>query len=367
MTHLRPTESATGGRVTVDLSALVSNWRAVGRAAPGAEVAGVVKADAYGTGLTAVAGALAAAGCRTFFVALPSEGADLRRVVPDAAIYVLNGYIPGAGALYGRHHLAPVLGDRSEIDAWLADGRPGAAPAIHVDTGLNRLGLDIGTARDLAADAVRLAALAPSLLVGHFACADEPGHPMNVIQTERFAAVRAAFPGLRASLANSAGIGLGPSVHHDLVRPGIALYGGNAGPRAPAGLRPVVTVEARVLTVRAVRAGETVGYGASATARRDSRVAVVACGYADGYPRRLAAAGAHAAIGGRRAPLIGRVSMDLAAIDVTDLPADAVRRGDFVELIGPSVPLWEIAEAAGTIDYEILTGLGRRFERLHRA
>jgi alanine racemase len=259
-----------------------------------------------------------------------------------------------------------VLGDPSEIDAWIADGRPGAEPAIHVDTGLNRLGLDTRATAQLAADPACLADLAPSLLISHFACAEDPGHPLNRLQSERFAAIRSAFPGVRASLANSAGVGLGPDVHHDLVRPGIALYGGDAGPRAPAGLKPVVTAEARVLTVRTVDAGDTVGYGAAATVTRESRIAILAFGYADGFPRRLADSGAAVAFGGRRAKLIGRISMDLTAIDVTDLSADSVRRGDWAELVGPTVPLAEMAAAAGTIDYEILTGLGRRFARHYR-
>jgi alanine racemase len=254
-----------------------------------------------------------------------------------------------------------------EIGAWLADGRPGRAPAIHVDTGMNRLGLELPAARALAEDTARLDAIGPSLLVSHFACSETPDHPMNRAQAALFEDLRRLFPRLPGSLANSGGVGLGRHVHHDLVRPGIALYGGDAGPRAPAGLRPVVTVEARVLAVRSVPAGGTVGYGATATVLRDSRVAIVACGYADGYPRRLGMVGAAVAFAGRTAPLVGRVSMDLLAVDVTDLPEGTVRRGDMAELIGPAVPLSDVASAAGTIDYEILTGIGRRCERVYRS
>lgn len=358
-----PTPPAAPARLVVDLRALADNWRTLDSLSPGAETGAAVKADAYGTGAEAAGPALAAAGCRTFFVALPAEGAALRGVLPDADIYVLNGFHAPSAALYAKHRLAPVLGDTGEIDAWLGAGTGSAPPAIHVDTGMNRLGLSLEDARALSQDHVRLPAIRPSLVMSHLACADRSGHPLNALQIQRFAEVRAWFPGVRASLSNSAGIALGGPARFDLVRPGISLYGGTAVEGGAIPVRPVVRVEADVLTVRSVPAGEGVGYGAAATTGRPSLVAIVSAGYADGIQRRLAAAGAMAAIGGRRVPYLGRVSMDLLALDVTDLGPGAVRRGDAVELVGPDVPLSEVATLAGTIDYEILTGLSNRMLR----
>ncbi len=362
MTFAPGKEAPAPARLTVDLDALADNWRLLATASGPAETAAAVKADAYGTGLAPAATALHRAGCRTFFVALPAEGLALRAALPEATIYVLGGYLGRAAGLYRRHRLQPVLGDMAEIDEWLADaGADAPAPAIHVDTGINRLGLPVGAARALSGDHERMAALAPALVMSHFACADDPGHPLNGRQVACFSEVRGWFPGVAASLANSAGIGFGAAARFDLTRPGISLYGGRARERDDHPVRPVITLTAEVLTVREVPAGESVGYGATATVSRPSRVAIVSLGYADGYPRRLASDGAEAAVRGRRFPLIGRVSMDLLAVDVTDGPD--VRRGDRAELIGPAVPLAEVADRAGTIGYEILTSLGCRFER----
>jgi alanine racemase len=353
----------TGARLTIDLGALADNWRLLAATAPASETAAALKADAYGIGMEAAARALVKAGCRTFFVALPSEGVALRVVAPDAAIHILNGFTPGSAVVFSRYRLTPVLGSPGEVDDWLSEcGRDCPAPTIHVDTGMNRLGLSMQEAAELAGDHVRLAALGPGLVMSHLACADEPDHPLNRIQVQRFAAVRAMYPGVAGSLANSAGIAM-PEARHDLNRPGISIYGGRARARGDHAVRPVVRLDARVIRVREAAAGESVGYGATVVLARPSLIAIVSTGYADGYPRRIGMAGGEAAIGGRRVPLIGRVSMDVLAVDVTELGPGAVRAGDDVELIGPSIPLAEIADAAGTIDYEILTGLGRRFAR----
>lgn len=365
-TALRPTIPA-GGRLTVDLAALDANWRACAATAGSTETAAAVKADAYGLGMDAVAPRLWRAGCRTFFVATPAEGVRLRALLPDAVVYVLNGFCDGTGPLLLAHRLRAVLGSLDDIDAFLAEtGGAAEPPALHVDTGMNRLGLTMGEAVALAADGDRLAALRPGLVMSHLACADDPGHPMTALQIERFAAVRALFPGLPGSLANSAGLLHHPATRHDLVRPGIALYGGACGP-ASSRMRTVATLEARILQLRDVPAGETVGYGAGETVKRPTRVAVLSVGYADGYPRTAGGAdgrpGADAAIGGRRVRLIGRVSMDLVAVDVTDLPDGLARRGAFVELFGPTIGVDEVAAAAGTIGYELLASVGRRVER----
>jgi alanine racemase len=357
-------------RLTIDLRALAENWlRLAGRVGEATATAAVVKADAYGIGLEPAAEVLAEAGCHTFFVALPEEGVRLRRTIRDATIYLLNGLIPGSADVLVAHDLRPVLGSMPEINEWAAVKASGAhtGAAIQVDTGMNRLGLTVSEARILAQEPERLDTIRPSLLMSHLACADTPEHPLNRRQLTAFRAVRVLLPNVPASLANSAGIFLGPEYHFDLVRPGIALYGGKAVSDAPTPTDAVVTLEAPILQVRDVKKDETVGYGASEAATRPTRVALVGVGYADGYHRRAGSSdqrqGARAYVRGRFAPLIGRVSMDLMAIDVTDVPG--VARGDLVELIGRHVPLDELASFADTIGYEILTSLGRRYERVY--
>lgn len=355
-----------GAHLTVDLGALGRNFRALAAMGPGAECAAVVKADAYGTGIETSVPALAAVGCRTFFVAHLSEARRLRAVAPGATVYVLNGLFADALETYASLDIRPVLGSREEVEAFsafcTAAGRRLPA-AIHVDTGMNRLGLDLAEAALLAEPGPTALAFEPALLMSHLACADEPGHPLTARQIDRFGQVRALFPGVPASLANSAGCTLS-ATHHDLLRPGIALYGARfvAG-RAP--LEPVVRLEAPIVQIRAVRAGETVGYGGAWTASRQSRIAVVSVGYADGYLRAAGAsdakAGAAARIGQAVCPLAGRVSMDLIAIDVTE--AGNVRPGDAAVLIGDGIGVDDVADAAGTIGYEILTSLGRRYHR----
>jgi alanine racemase len=365
MDEAEPGGSVCGPRVTVDLRALAANWRELAALAAPAECAAVVKADAYGIGIERAAPALAAAGCRTFFVALPEEGRRVRAVAPGSDVYVLNGFFAEAVDVYRNAALRPVLNSLEEIEAW---GRlAGPSPsAVQVDTGMNRLGLSLRDAAELARMPALHAAFAPRLLISHLACADTPNNPLNRAQLAAFQAVQAELPALPASLANSAGIVLGPEYRLDMVRPGIALYGAEfAMDRTP--LAPVVTVEARVLQVRDAAAGETVGYGAGERLARDGRVAIVSAGYADGYLRAAgssnARAGAFAVVRGRRAPVIGRVSMDLIAVDVTGVPG--VCRGDWAELFGPNMPVDEVARAAGTIGYELLTGLSRRAERVY--
>lgn len=357
-------ERLSGARLTIDLDALADNWADLARQAASAETAAVVKADGYGIGLEAAGAALARAGCKTFFVALPSEGIRLRASLPGVVIYVLDGLIEGSAKAYGDADLRPVLNSWEEVEEWAAFKERGVATgsALHVDTGMNRLGLSLHEALDLARRADLLRAIGPTLIMSHLASADSPADPFNLRQLALFSEIRAEFPDLPASLANSAGILLGEDFHFDLVRPGIALYG--ASPVA-APLRTVVTAEARVLSVREVEEGDTIGYGASERVERPSRIAILAAGYADGYHRRAGSSnerkGAQVRIRGRAAPLVGRISMDLMAVDVTDIRA--VARGDWAELFGQNVPIDDVARAAGTIGYELLTGLGRRFAR----
>lgn len=359
-----------GGRLTIDLGALADNWRTLRAISPASECAAVVKADAYGIGLSKAAGALAHAGAKTFFVAHLSEAKTVRAAAPEAAVYVLNGLPPGAAAAFAESGVRPVLGSREEIAEWAAFvAFSGADPAaaIHVDTGMNRLGLTLDEFRDM--QAAGGPGFSPSLLMSHLACADEPGRPETARQRKLFAELRALVPETPASLANSAGtlrpVTSGGDLAFDLRRPGVSLYGANpiAGLAAP--LKPVVRLEARIVQVRDLAEGETVGYGGVERMRRRSRLAVLSLGYADGVLRAGGGAdgapGASAYFGDVPCPYVGRISMDLIAIDVTDAPH--ARRGDWAEILGDHVGVDALGRACGTIGYEILTSLGRRYER----
>jgi len=362
-------------RLTLDLGAVRANRRSiVARVGPAVRVAGVVKADAYGVGLDPVVRVLAGDGCRDFFVAHVGEGVAARATldrlaIGDARIFVLNGLLAGTEPTYAAHRLTPVLGSLPEIADWTAfrAGAGGDLPAaLHVDTGMNRHGLSLAEAREFSSRREAVEGAGIALVMSHLACADEPVHPLNTLQLERFTAVRRLFATIPASLANSAGVFLDPAFHFDLVRPGVALYGGATISGSPSLMRPVVRLEATILQVRDVPAGESVGYGAREVTRRETKVAIVSVGYADGFHRTASSAdgapGARGMIGGVFVPLIGRISMDLLAIDVTDAPTAA--RGETIELIGPNVTIQEVAGRMGTIDYEVLTGLGRRYERV---
>jgi alanine racemase len=350
----------------IDIGGIVANWRALrDRVAP-AECAAVVKADAYGLGATRVAPALAAAGCRTFFVAHLGEGIALRTVLPGSEIAVLNGLMPGTEAVFAEHGLIPVLNDLGQTERWRAFGDPRRPPAIlHLDTGMARLGLPPAEAAVLADQPERLAGIELRAVMSHLACADETGNPLNQIQLGRFAAARARLPRAPASLAASSGIFLDEAYRFDLARPGVALYGVNPTPDAPNPMSQVVVLKARILQVRDVDPGATVGYGATHRFDRPSRVATVAAGYADGMLRSAGNRGV-AVIGGHQVPFVGRVSMDLITLDVSGLDPAQARPGEFVQLIGPGHDVDDAARAAGTIGYEVLTSLGRRYHRVYR-
>ncbi|BCX18759.1 MAG: alanine racemase [Geminicoccaceae bacterium] len=356
-------EGLERARLTVDLGAVVANWRDLGRLAPGAEVAAVVKADAYGLGLAPVARALARAGCRSFFVARLEEGEALRALLAEPRIFVLDGLAGRPPARFLETRLVPVLGEPAELALWRATARRverRLETAILLDTGLTRLGFSAEEVASLAPDAFD--GLALVLVASHLACADEPDHPLNRRQWEAFVALRARLPAAPAGLAASSGIFLGPDFHFDQVRPGAALYGVNPTPGRPNPMRPVVRLEAPVLKVHAVREPGSVGYGATWPTAAGARIAVVPVGYADGWPRAASSRG-RVRIDGCEVPIVGRVSMDLLTLDVSDLPAERVRPGTPVELLSATFGVDELARAASTIGYEILTRLGRRFER----
>lgn len=342
------------GELLIDLGAIADNLRDLRARHPSGPVAGVVKADGYGLGAGAVGRTLAGAGCRHFFVAQLSEGLALREALGEGPmIGVLGGFPPGADAGAG---LTPVLNAPEDVAMARAAGLTGAI--LHVDTGMERLGL---SAAELAA-AGDLSGLGLRYVMTHLACADEPSHPLNAVQARRFAAARALLPGVPGSFANSAGLFLGPDFASDLARPGCALYGINPTPGRPNPMRVALRLSVPILQIRAVPAGTTVGYGATWTAPRPSRIATIAAGYADGYLRSLSSRGI-GILAGRPVPLVGRVSMDLITLDVTDVPE--ARPGDRVELIGPEQTPDAVAALAGTIGYEILTSLGARYRRRH--
>lgn len=358
--------SGAASELVIDLGAVKQNYLDLKQRLGGVECGAAVKADAYGTGVDRVGPALFEAGCRTFFVATVDEGIVLREVLPRARIAVLNGLLQGTEDVFPEYGLIPVINDLEQIARirQMCVQADRALPAmLHIDTGMSRLGL--------TADDMKWVADEPDVLSGpdwlyalsHLASADDPGNPMNAAQLARFAEQLPRLQGrMQASLANSAGIFLGPDYHFNLARPGFALYGGRVKDGEPSPMAPVVRLSGRILQVRTVKAGDTVGYGGMHKVRKNGRIATVAVGYADGYLRSLSSHSS-AYIGERELPVVGRVSMDMLAVDVSDIDRAEIHPGGFVELLGAHYTVNDAADAAGTIGYEILTGLGHRYTR----
>lgn len=357
------------GILTVNLSAISQNWLMMRRSLkPGTQCAAVVKANAYGLGVARVAQALYAAGCRAFFVARLAEGIELRRIIPNKIpVYVLQGTLAGEEPQFLQHQLTPVLISLPMVRRWQRFAQKNGHPAcaIKVNTGMNRLGLAIEEFAELTAEPELDATLNLELVVSHLACADDPDHPLNALQLERFqtvvCAARGPFPKVRASLANSAGVFLGGDWQQDLVRPGIALYGGC--PRLDRSVQPapVVSVKVRVIQARDLVAGDTIGYGADFKASRNMRVCTATGGYAEGMLRSLSC-GFHGWFH-KPLPLLGRVSMDSMVFDTSHLnDAQQPKEGDEIEILGEHVSLDEFASSAGTSSYEVLTRLGGRLQ-----
>ncbi len=356
---------APASRLVIDLDALTRNWQALARMVRPAECAGVVKADAYGLGATRVAQSLAHAGCRRFFVANPDGAAALRTVLDDAArVYVLNGLIAATGDL-AAHNLVPVLNDLGQVVRWAdaarrLERRLGAV--LHIDTGMARLGLPPAETARLAASPELLAPLDLHFVMSHLSCASEPEEAENHRQLKLFRHAMRSFPGASASLANSSGIFLGEAWHHDLVRPGYAVCGGNPTPSGANPMEPVIRLKARIIQVREVPAGTRVGYSGTYTTEHATRLATLPVGYADGYPRALGNL-AHAFIGDSAVPVVGHISMDLMTLDIGGLPEARAHVGTWVDLIRGRTMLDDLAGRAGTIGYELLTSLGARYAR----
>ncbi|HAA91318.1 MAG TPA: alanine racemase [Rhodospirillaceae bacterium] len=354
-----PNDDGSLSVLTVDLGAIAANYALLVKESAPAECAAVVKADAYGLGLEPVARTLERAGCRTFFVATLDEGLALRNIV-NHDIYVFAGVVQHNAELLASNSLRPVLNDLEQLRLWRK--HTNAPAAVHIDTGMNRLGFPPIEVDMLRSDPTELDNFTPKLLVSHLACADEPTHAMNAEQLERFRTAQTIFPNVPASLSASSGVFLGPEWHFEMVRPGFALYGGNPQPTGANPMQTVARLKAKILQCRAISSGESVGYGATFRADTPRRIATISTGYADGFLRALSNK-ATAYIGENPAPLVGRVSMDLIGIDITGI--DGVKAGDWVDLLGPNYGVDALARDAGTIGYEILTALGQRHRRVY--
>lgn len=363
-----PEAARVGAALVIDLAALVANWQDMAARARGAECAAVVKANAYGLGDVAVASALWTAGARTFFVADIEAGLRVKSAVPRSRTIVLHGVPAGTEAELAEHGLVPVLNSLGEIERWsqYASRLSRRLPTlIHIDTGMNRLGLPGSELDRLSNHPTHLLrGLDIHAWMSHLACADDPANPFTATQLQRLQGALKRLPKAPVSLANSAGIFHGADYHFDLVRPGIALYGANPAPWLPNPMRPVIRLLARILQVRDVAPPDTIGYDATHRITAPGKVAALGMGYADGYPWALAGKGT-ALVAGHQAPLIGRVSMDLLTADVSAVPPEHLHVGGWADIIGPHRDVDRVANEAGTIGYEILTRLGSRYHRVY--
>ncbi|WP_323763161.1 alanine racemase [Maricaulis sp.] len=359
-TAATPRRPRPAPRLIIDLAAIQRNYAALQTLAPTATVGAVVKANGYGLGAAEVVPALADAGCRCFYVAHTSEAREAREALAGrpADIFVFNGFWPSDLEELRQLSLFPVINDLHQLDD-LRMLAPDLPCAIHFDTGMSRLGLDAAETETLLADPARIDALDVRQIMSHLACADEPDHPLNEQQRQRFERIRHAFPGIPASLSNSAGVLLGQGYHFDMLRPGLALFSRMPAPGRTSPFEPVVTIDAPILQIRTLQPGDNVGYGASWTADRPRRVATVAAGYADGLLRAFGNGG-YGRIGDARVPILGRVSMDLICVDI-DAVDEPVRPGDPVRFLGADIE--DMAGSAATISYEFLVRLGIRFDR----
>lgn len=361
-----PPSKHAGALLTIDLGAVARNYRMLCDRLGGVACAGVVKGNAYGLGVAEIAPVLAQQGCDWFFVATLDEAIELRGLLPDVAISVLNGVMAGSEAVFTDHGLLPVLNDLGQIERWAAHSqslnRPPLDAVIHIDSGMRRLGMPPDETRRLTVEPQRLDGLRLTLVMSHLACADQADNPMNADQRTTFDELRALLPTAPASFANSSGLFLGVDYHYDLGRPGVALYGVNPTPRMPNPMVEVVSLHSKIIQIRNVDSPQTVGYGASHRITAPGRIATIPVGYADGYLRSFGEH-AYAAIGDVRVPVVGPISMDLITLDVTALHPDQTVVGTTVQLIGGACPIDELADLGETKAYEVLNRLGARFQR----
>jgi len=353
--------TATGTRLTIDLNALVANYRYLAELCTPASCAAAIKADAYGLGLSKVLQSLLSAKCSTFFVATVQEGISARQVATELGfqpiVYVLEGPWEESIAYFAEYMLRPVLNSPGQVEIWKRAHRQGAA-AIHVDTGMHRLGMLIPEFENLDIEGLNI-----KLLMSHLACGDERDNPANAQQLELMRSTFAAYPSIPRSFAHSAGILLGAEYHADLCRPGIGLYGGNPFVDGMNPMQAVVTLEGRIIQTHWHEAGVSVGYGASYTCSERSLLATVGLGYADGLPKSQGNRGL-AYFRGRACNIVGKLSMDLTVVDVTSIASD-IHEGDWLEFMGSHQSVEEVASSSGRFSYEILTRLGTRAERVY--
>ena len=356
-----------GAIVTVDLGAVRRNYRALRARLGAVELAAVVKADAYGLGIVGVAPALVREGCHTFFVATASEAFALRALLPDVDIHVFEGIQPGEERDFAEYDIVPVLNSLQQIETWRAHTlahRHALRADLHIDTGMSRLGLDAAEQKRLRARPDHLKGIDLDAIVSHLAVAEDPGNPLNRQQLAAFTDITGGLPGRRRSLANSSGIFLGTDYYFNLARAGVALYGANPTPGHPSPVSQVIKLQGRILQLRSVDTSRSVGYGATHRVSRPSKIATVALGYADGYPLSMSNLGI-AFLDNHEIPVVGRVSMDLTTVDVTDVPEPLAQPGRLVDFIGPHNPIDVVAERGNTIPYAIMTGLGHRLHRVY--
>jgi len=354
--------AAVCGVLSINLGAVASNYRTLSSHLKSGSIAAVLKADAYGLGLVPVGQTLASAGCQNFFVAHLEEALELRSHLNHANIYVLSGVLKGTESDFRHHNITPVLNDYEMTERWANQPHTASIPAVlHVDTGMNRNGFDGPDLKHLLQNASLLERLDVKYLMSHLACAPDPSHPLNTQQRETFEQLRRLFPGLKGSLADTAGLYLGPEYHYDLTRSGKGIVGMYEAPTGPK-LQNVATFQARVIQIREAKKGETVGYNANVTLEKDTRLAVLGVGFADGLDRRLSHGGS-VMLGGHKAPIVGTLSMDYTVVDISHAPS--VQVGDWAEVFGDALSIQDVAHQIQTISREISTRLGKRLLRVY--
>ncbi len=354
----------------IDIDSIIHNYQLINNKVGNTECAAVLKADAYGMGASVIAKALDKAGCSTFFVATIDEGIELRACFSknENQIAVLSGLLEGSEDIFYRNKLTPVLNDAEQIKKWASYNQQKkiSAPSIlHIDTGMNRLGLTISEFYDIIKKKTELKELNVGWIMSHLACGDQPRDIMNEKQLSVFLNAKKEFPNVKASLANSAGVFLGQSYHLEMVRPGIALYGSGSGSIPSKPLKQAIKLYSRILQIRTLTTGAPVGYGASYRVSKATRVATVGIGYADGYLRSLSNC-SWVFFNGVRLPVIGRISMDYITVDITQIASEKIKTGDFIEIIGDKFTLDDLATVANTVPHELLTRLGTRHHRIYR-
>ena len=350
------TPGNTRATLTIDLNALKQNYKFLASKTSRAHLGAVLKANAYGIGIKYISKALSELGCKHFFVATIDEGIELSEILKEAKIYVFHGVDENSADEMVENSLIPVLNSFSQIESWFPHSRLPAC--LHIDTGMSRLGLQPDEIKNIQ----NLSSYNLSMVMSHLACADKNNHSKNRAQLELFNLVRQMIPTNFFSLANSSGIFLGSDYHFDLCRTGAALYGINPTPSDKNPMKQVIKLHAKILQLRNADIEQTVGYGATHRFRRTSKLATLGIGYADGYMRSLGNTG-EAFIGKYKVPIVGRISMDLTTVDVTDVPENLISLNTCVELIGLQIPLDKLAKQAETIGYELLTNFGDRIKR----